>query len=67
MVEEGFETARGIYRTCWERYGMSYQTPEAFRDNSTYRSLAYMRPLSVWGMQRALEKRGLCESSKLEV
>ncbi|CAK8694587.1 unnamed protein product [Clavelina lepadiformis] len=55
LLKEGFRTASGIYRSAWQRYGMSYQTPEAFRMNKTYRSLAYMRPLSIWGMQYALE------------
>ncbi|XP_078484409.1 non-lysosomal glucosylceramidase [Ciona intestinalis] len=55
MLKEGFRTASGIYRSCWQRYGMAFQTPEAMRKNHTYRSLAYMRPLSIWGMQYALE------------
>ena len=58
MLKEGFLTASGVYQTCWNKYGMSYQTPEAFRKNRTYRSLAYMRPLSIWGMQHALENMG---------
>ena len=55
LLKEAFQTASGVYQTCWERYGMAYQTPEAFRKNRTYRSLAYMRPLSIWGMQYAIE------------
>uniref|UniRef100_H2YFK8 Glucosylceramidase n=1 Tax=Ciona savignyi TaxID=51511 RepID=H2YFK8_CIOSA len=55
MLKEGFRTASGIYRSCWQRYGMAFQTPEAVRRNHTFRSLAYMRPLSIWGMQHALE------------
>nr|CAB3248405.1 non-lysosomal glucosylceramidase [Phallusia mammillata] len=62
MIQEAFQTASGIYRTCWQRYGMSYQTPEAFKRSNTFRSLAYMRPLSIWGMQHALE----CQDSKNE-
>uniref|UniRef100_H2YFL2 Glucosylceramidase n=1 Tax=Ciona savignyi TaxID=51511 RepID=H2YFL2_CIOSA len=54
MLKEGFRTASGIYRSCWQRYGMAFQTPEAVRRNHTFRSLAYMRPLSIWGMQHAL-------------
>uniref|UniRef100_H2YFL3 Glucosylceramidase n=1 Tax=Ciona savignyi TaxID=51511 RepID=H2YFL3_CIOSA len=53
MLKEGFRTASGIYRSCWQRYGMAFQTPEAVRRNHTFRSLAYMRPLSIWGMQHA--------------
>ncbi|KAM9717106.1 LOW QUALITY PROTEIN: non-lysosomal glucosylceramidase [Menidia menidia] len=56
MREEGLRTAEGCYRTVWERLGMSFQTPEAYCQRSIYRSLAYMRPLSVWAMQLALEQ-----------
>ena len=57
LVEEGFHTAEGCYRTVWERLGMAFQTPEAYREKKVYRSLAYMRPLSIWSMQLALERR----------
>ncbi|XP_065059561.1 non-lysosomal glucosylceramidase-like [Rhopilema esculentum] len=56
MVQEGFRTAEGIYRTCFEKLGLGFQTPEAFLANGNFRSLGYMRPLSIWGMQHALEK-----------
>ena len=55
MFKEGFHTASGIYRSSWQRYGMAYQTPEAFRKNKTFRSLGYMRPLSIWSIQYAIE------------
>lgn len=54
MWEEGMRTAEGCYRTVWERLGMAFQTPEAYCEKGIYRSLAYMRPLSVWAMQLAL-------------
>lgn len=57
LVEEGFRTAEGCYRTVWERLGMAFQTPEAYREKKVYRSLAYMRPLSIWSVQLALERR----------
>lgn len=57
MLEEGMRTAEGCYRTVWERLGMAFQTPEAYCEKGIYRSLAYMRPLSVWAMQLALEDR----------
>ncbi|XP_074651855.1 non-lysosomal glucosylceramidase-like [Tubulanus polymorphus] len=56
MVEEGFKTAEGVYRTCWETMGLQYQTPEAYMEGNIYRSLGYMRPLCIWAMQHALEK-----------
>ncbi|KAL2079270.1 hypothetical protein ACEWY4_025014 [Coilia grayii] len=55
MLEEGLQTAEGCYRAVWERLGMAFQTPEAYCEKGIYRSLAYMRPLSVWAMQLALE------------
>ena len=36
---------------------MGFQTPEAIVANGNFRSLAYMRPLSIWAMQWALENR----------
>ncbi|XP_038646682.1 non-lysosomal glucosylceramidase [Scyliorhinus canicula] len=56
LVDEGFKTAEGTYRTVWERLGMAFQTPEAYCKKNIYRSLAYMRPLSIWSMQLALDK-----------
>lgn len=56
LVNEGFKTAEGAYRTVWERLGMAFQTPEAYCKKNVYRSLAYMRPLSIWSMQLALNK-----------
>lgn len=47
-------TAEGCYRTVWERLGMAFQTPEAYSEKGVFRSLAYMRPLSIWAMQLAL-------------
>ncbi|XP_053150773.1 non-lysosomal glucosylceramidase [Hemicordylus capensis] len=57
LVQEGFRTAEGCYRTVWERLGMAFQTPEAYCQRRVFRSLAYMRPLSIWSMQLALERR----------
>ena len=36
---------------------MAFQTPEAYTGNGSYRSLGYMRPLSIWAIQWAWEKR----------
>ncbi|XP_030193693.1 non-lysosomal glucosylceramidase isoform X1 [Gadus morhua] len=55
MLQEGLRTAEGCYRTVWERLGMAFQTPEAYCEKGIYRSLAYMRPLSIWAMQWALD------------
>ncbi|XP_075215795.1 non-lysosomal glucosylceramidase [Lycorma delicatula] len=53
MVKEGFHTASGIYNTVYNKIGLGFQTPEALFSNKTYRSVAYMRPLSIWAMQLA--------------
>ncbi|KAI0227691.1 Non-lysosomal glucosylceramidase [Lamellibrachia satsuma] len=56
LVEKGWQTAYGSYHTCYERYGLAFQTPEAYLDNRQYRSLGYMRPLSIWAIQQAIEQ-----------
>lgn len=56
MFKEGFEAAEGIYRTVYERTGLGYQTPEALLVEQHYRSLGYMRPLSIWGIQYVWEQ-----------
>ena len=56
LTEEGWQVAYGPYHTCWERYGLAFQTPEAYYDDRRYRSLGYMRPLSIWAIQGALDK-----------
>ena len=48
--------AEGAYRTIYERYGLQFQTPEAYFDNGQFRSLGYMRPLAIWAMQCALNR-----------
>eukprot|EP00123_Amoebidium_parasiticum_P015949 comp23214_c0_seq2/m.37800 comp23214_c0_seq2/g.37800 ORF comp23214_c0_seq2/g.37800 comp23214_c0_seq2/m.37800 type:complete len:542 (-) comp23214_c0_seq2:120-1745(-) len=53
LVEEGFNTARGVYKFVWEVEGMAYQTPEGYYPEGNYRSLGYMRPLSIWSIQHA--------------
>ena len=55
MIDEGMETARGVFETCM-KLGFWFQTPEAYDETGAYRSLGYMRPLSIWSMQLALEQ-----------
>ncbi|XP_055973059.1 non-lysosomal glucosylceramidase [Sorex fumeus] len=57
LTWEGFRTAEGCYRTVWERLGLAFQTPEAYCQQQVFRSLAYMRPLSIWAMQLALQQQ----------
>ncbi|MCO5586103.1 hypothetical protein L7F22_040042 [Adiantum nelumboides] len=62
LIDEAFRTAEGIFHAGWSEEGFGYwfQTPEGWTVNGHYRSLAYMRPLSIWAMQSALD---LCKSS----
>ncbi|XP_024524629.1 non-lysosomal glucosylceramidase isoform X2 [Selaginella moellendorffii] len=57
MREEGFRTAKGVFLNGWsdQGHGYAFQTPEAWDNDGKYRSLAYMRPLSIWAMQWALD------------
>ncbi|XP_027119001.1 uncharacterized protein [Coffea arabica] len=56
MVEQGFTTAEGIFLAGWseEGHGYAFQTPEGWSIDGHFRSLLYMRPLSIWGIQRAM-------------
>lgn len=56
MVDEAMDTARGVYETCM-KLGFWFQTPEAYDETGAYRSLGYMRPLSIWSIQMAMEQK----------
>ncbi|ESR54893.1 hypothetical protein CICLE_v10018742mg [Citrus x clementina] len=58
MVDMAFQTAAGVYEVAWSEDGLGYsfQTPESWNNNDEYRSLCYMRPLTIWAMQWALTK-----------
>ncbi|CAI9761635.1 unnamed protein product [Fraxinus pennsylvanica] len=46
----------------------SFQTPEAWTIGGHFRSLIYMRPLSIWGMQFALSStKTILEAPKVNV
>lgn len=64
MIEQGFRTAEGVYRTVWEKIGMGFQTPEALYENYYYRSTGYMRPLSIWSIHRAWNMRNRSDMEK---
>jgi non-lysosomal glucosylceramidase len=61
LKDEGFQTASGIHHAGWHQFGYFFQTPEAWNEKGNYRSLGYMRALSIWNMQWALsiEKKRL--------
>ena len=50
LMDMAFETSRGVFEAGWERFGYSFATPEAWDRNGKFRSLGYMRPLCIWGM-----------------
>jgi non-lysosomal glucosylceramidase len=57
LIEEAFKTAEGAVKATYERMGYWFQTPEAWDRHGNYRSIAYMRPLAIWAMQWAWERR----------
>merc|ERR1712112_559649 len=57
LLDEGFRTAEGVYRTVYETIGLGFETPEALYEKKHYRSIGYMRPLSIWSLQIALQTR----------
>lgn len=57
MFEEAFQTAGGMYKSMSEKMGMNFETPEAIYATDHYRAIGYMRPLSIWSMQVAWERR----------
>ncbi|XP_058182262.1 uncharacterized protein LOC131300433 [Rhododendron vialii] len=70
MEEEAFTTAEGIFIAGWseEGFGYSFQTPEAWTMDGHFRSLIYMRPLSIWGMQWALSlPKAILEAPKVNI
>ncbi|XP_044264175.1 non-lysosomal glucosylceramidase [Tribolium madens] len=56
MKTEAFNTAGGMYKSMSERFGLSFDTPEALYPVKYYRAIGYMRPLSIWSMQMAIDK-----------
>ncbi|KAH7833200.1 hypothetical protein Vadar_004018 [Vaccinium darrowii] len=70
MEDEAFTTAEGIFIAGWseEGFGYSFQTPEAWTMDGHFRSLIYMRPLSIWGMQWALSlPKAILEAPKANI
>jgi len=57
LLDEGLRTAEGVYRTVYESIGLGFETPEALYEKKHYRSIGYMRPLSIWSLHIALRDR----------
>ena len=61
LWDAAFQAVRGLWLSGWNELGYWYATPEAWELKGNYRSLGYMRPLSVWALQWAIDKGGLLE------
>ena len=53
---EGWETARGVVDTTYER-GLWFRTPEAYDENGDFRATIYLRPLAIWAIEEAIRRR----------
>jgi non-lysosomal glucosylceramidase len=71
MEEQAFATAEGIFTSGWSEsgFGYSFQTPEGWTMDGHFRSLIYMRPLAIWGMQWALSspKRAVLNAPQINI
>ena len=56
LVSEGWTTAEGAARVVWER-GLWFRTPEAYDRAGDFRASLYLRPLAIWAIEEALERR----------
>jgi hypothetical protein len=57
LIEEAWTTARGIIQCIYQDFGLWFQTPEAIGADGAMRAIGYMRPLAIWAMQWAWERR----------
>lgn len=55
LADQGFKTAQGLYDTVYNKSGLGFATPEALYETNSFRALSYMRALSIWSMQMAIE------------
>ncbi|XP_050216647.1 uncharacterized protein LOC126667660 [Mercurialis annua] len=70
MEDKAFTTAEGIFLAGWseEGYGYWFQTPEGWTTDGHFRSLIYMRPLAIWGMQWALSlPKAILDAPKINI
>lgn len=56
LTQEGWETARGAAAVTYER-GLWFRTPEAYDRDGNFRASLYLRPLAIWAIEEALERR----------
>ena len=63
LVEEGWSTAIGAADVTYER-GLWFRTPEAYDENGDFRASIYVRPLAIWAIEEALERRARARESE---
>jgi non-lysosomal glucosylceramidase len=56
LDREAWETAYGAARVTYER-GLWFRTPEAFDRQGDYRASLYLRPLAIWAIEDARQRR----------
>ena len=56
LLDEGWETARGVAAVTYER-GLWFRTPEAYDRDGNFRASIYLRPLAIWAIEEALRRR----------
>jgi non-lysosomal glucosylceramidase len=56
LVEEGWRTAHGAFAVTYER-GLWFRTPEAYREDGSYRASMYLRPLAIWAIEHTLRQQ----------
>ena len=64
LVDEGWETARGVVATTYER-GLWFRTPEAYDAAGNFRASIYLRPLAIWAIEGALRRAGLAPAAPI--
>jgi non-lysosomal glucosylceramidase len=64
LVDEGWSTARGAAAVTYSR-GLWFRTPEAYDRDGNYRASVYLRPLAIWAIEEALERRARDEAGNV--
>jgi non-lysosomal glucosylceramidase len=68
LMDEAWDTAKGVAHMTYTELGYWFQTPEAWNHEGDFRALGYMRPLAIWAMlwawQRSAKPRTAAQQSK---
>jgi len=54
LVEQGLETAFGVYDVTYKDRGYWFRTPEAWTELGSFRASMHMRALAIWAIEYAL-------------